>query len=110
MKDLAPHSLTEKFPPLRDSEYLALKASILSVGLVVPIVLRDGFILDGRARYRACRELGIDLRDCHFIEYPGGHPYEVLIALNGVRRHLTKGQRACCAAEYADYLDEKSKE
>lgn len=31
-------------------------------GQLVPIILRDGSILDGRHRYQACKDLGIDVR------------------------------------------------
>jgi len=31
-------------------------------GQLVPIILRDGSILDGRHRYQACKHLGIDVR------------------------------------------------
>ena len=49
------------FPPLRDEEYLALRADIEKRGVLVPIEVDGdtGEILDGNHRLRACEELGI---------------------------------------------------
>lgn len=42
--------------------FIELKQDIQKNGQLVPILLRDGKVLDGRHRLRACRELGIDVR------------------------------------------------
>ena len=41
-------------------EYEGLKASIKERGQEVPILLLNGQNLDGRHRYRACLDLGIE--------------------------------------------------
>jgi ParB-like chromosome segregation protein Spo0J len=47
-------------PQLSTEEYESLKQSIKENGLWVPIVVnKDGVILDGHHRYKACQELGI---------------------------------------------------
>src|SRR5438094_10547630 len=47
-------------PPLSQEEYGLLKGDIASRGVMVPIELdRNGEILDGKHRLRACKELGI---------------------------------------------------
>ena len=39
-----------------------LKNDICKNGQLVPIILRDGNILDGRHRHKACMELGVDIK------------------------------------------------
>ena len=47
-------------PELSTEEYESLKQSIKENGLWIPIVVnKDGFILDGHHRYKACQELGV---------------------------------------------------
>ena len=50
------------FPPMREPEYARLKGSIRQAGLLEPIVMWRGAIIDGRHRLRACLELGVDPR------------------------------------------------
>jgi len=49
-------------PKLSDTEFESLKADIKTNGLNIPIKIYDGLILDGRHRYRACLELGVEPR------------------------------------------------
>jgi 16S rRNA G966 N2-methylase RsmD/disulfide oxidoreductase YuzD len=47
-------------PKLKPEEYQELKSSIAENGLYYPIIInKDGFILDGHHRFKACNELGI---------------------------------------------------
>jgi hypothetical protein len=55
----------------------------------VPILVHKGHILDGRHRYRACRQLGIP---CPTVEWKDGHPWLEVQSRNLIRRHLTKEQ------------------
>ena len=53
------HPLADLFPAMPPAEYDALLDSIRANGQREPITLhRDGRILDGRHRERACEELG----------------------------------------------------
>jgi hypothetical protein len=47
-------------PLLPESEYQELKSDIESRGLREAILVKDNHILDGRHRYRACRDLDIE--------------------------------------------------
>src|SRR5947209_15212871 len=56
------HPEYEKIVPrLKPEEYQQLKSSIAENGLYHPIIInKDGFVLDGHHRVRACLELGIE--------------------------------------------------
>lgn len=57
------HPLAEKFPPIPPEDFEELKESIRKYGLFEPIIINDqGQILDGRHRYRALIELGMELK------------------------------------------------
>ena len=80
-------------------DYAALKADIRTKGQNEPIWLYQGKILDGRHRYQACVELGIEPS---FREYQGVDPVGFVVSQNLHRRHLDVSQRAMIAAEIAD--------
>jgi len=92
---LEPHPLAELIPEMSDEEYAALRDDIEARGLVEPILLLDDKILDGRHRYRACAELGIEPK---FARYVDGDPIGRVISANLRRRHLSTGQLAALAA------------
>lgn len=65
-------------------------------------------ILDGRHRYNACRELGIEVWGR---KWEGGmDPIEYVVSNNIHRRHLTTTQRAKAAALAMDYHAAEAKE
>jgi hypothetical protein len=77
-------------PPLRDSEYEALKADIAEHGVQYPIVVDEhGAVLDGHHRMRICQELGISPP----IEVRAGltddEKHDLALSLNLQRRHLS---------------------
>ncbi len=95
------------FPDMEPEEYEKLKEDIKEHGLLEPIVVKDGEIIDGKHRYKACLELGIEPK---FAELPDGmSPLEYVIAKNLHRRHLTKDQRAVIAQEILPMLEEEAK-
>lgn len=55
-------------------------------------------IIDGRHRWRACSELGIE---CETTEYTDDDPLGFVVSLNLHRRHLNESQRAMVAAKMA---------
>lgn len=83
--------------PLMDADGLAgLAADIRANGLVNPIVLHEGQVVDGRNRLLACQQAGMEPR---FVQwraiYDGPVPLTRWIWSENVeRRHLTKAQVA----------------
>lgn len=88
-KALSAHPVATLFPDLSPADYAVLKADIRRHGVKVPILVYQGQILDGRHRYRACRELG---RPCPMTEWAGGDAWLEVQSRNLVRRHLAKEQ------------------
>jgi ParB-like chromosome segregation protein Spo0J len=59
-------------------------------GLLEPITLHEGMILEGRNRYRACLEADVTPR---FKQFTGGKPLTFVISMNLRRRHLSQDER-----------------
>ena len=93
------HPLAELFPQMMDKEFQSLVCDIREHGLREPIVTLDGLILDGRHRYRACMEAGIDP---DFRELGDTDPIAFVVSVNLHRRQLTKSQLSVIAARLAD--------
>ena len=85
------HEIASLFPLLPDTELSELSENIKTMGLLVPIVIYEGKILDGRNRYRACKLAGVEP---DFIEWDGTDPWEYVWSQNAERRHLPSGQKA----------------
>jgi hypothetical protein len=83
------HPYAAVFPDMDDATYRALVDDIAANGLRLPITLYDGQILDGRNRYRACVELGIEPAT---EAYKGTDPIDFVVSLNLRRRHLNESQ------------------
>lgn len=94
------HPLCTLFPRITGNEFESLKADIELNGLRNPIVLHDGFILDGGNRYRACMEIGVIPET---IEYAGGNLVHYVLSVNMHRRHLSAGQQAAIVASAQDW-------
>src|SRR5262245_54850204 len=98
--DLAFHEATNLFPLMEGEEFEQLKADIKANGQRLPILTFKGKIIDGRNRYRACKELGINpwLQDAMVAPQSGvvrgvPSPVECVVSLNLHRRHLTPEQK-----------------
>lgn len=96
------HQLASIFPLMRGAEYEALVGDIRENGLLEPIVLYDGQVLDGRNRQRACLDAGVPLRT---ITYDGDDPLSFVLSQNLERRQLNESQRAMAAARLAILSD-----
>ena len=87
------HPAANRMPIITGDAFEALVDDIAKRGLVKPIELFDGQILDGRNRYRACIRAGVEPR---YIEAQLGDatPYDYVWSLNGARRDMDAGQKA----------------
>jgi hypothetical protein len=92
------HPAAAIFPMLDEVELTQLAEDIKENGLIERISLYEGMILDGRNRYLACQQAGVEPR---FDELPfvNDCPVTWVISKNLHRRHLTVSQRAMVAAE-----------
>ena len=104
------HSVANLFPMMNNDEYAALVADIHQHGQREPIWLLDNQILDGRNRWQACCDLGIQPITR---EYTGPTDMAALVgfvvSLNLKRRHLDKGQLAFVALDIEKALAEEAK-
>ncbi len=103
------HEVANIFPMMQGDEFDALKADISANGLREPIWLHpDGRIIDGRNRYLACCELGIEppyrTWNC------SGSLVAFVVSLNLHRRHLTSGQKAVVALDILPMLETEAHE
>ena len=102
MTPLEFHKASEIFPLMSDAEFQELKVDIKAHGLREPIWIYESQILDGRNRYRACQELGIEPEYKEWSSDNGDDPVSFVVSMNLKRRHLKEGQRAMIAAKLAD--------
>jgi N6-adenosine-specific RNA methylase IME4 len=84
---------------MNGEQFNALIEDIKTNGLLSPIVLFEGQILDGRHRYKACVNLGIE-PDVE--EFEGDDPLAFVISHNLSRRHLDESQRAMIAGKISN--------
>jgi N6-adenosine-specific RNA methylase IME4 len=93
------HEIADLFPLIEGDEFKLLCGDVKKEGLNHPVILLDDKILDGRNRYRACIEVGIEPR---YEKFEGEDPLAFVLSENLHRRHLTASQRAALAAEVAN--------
>jgi hypothetical protein len=102
------HPACLAFPLLPDAELRDLADDIKLRGLLHPIVVFRGQILDGRNRLAACEMAGVEPR---FAEWASsGSPVEWVISTNLHRRHLSASQRAVVALDLLPLLEKEAKE
>jgi hypothetical protein len=110
------HPLAALFPELPSEELTQLARDIKERGLLEPIIVYKGLILDGRNRYRACQIAGVKPRIEEFnAKAAKRSPEEFVLSRNLRRRHLSVGQKAAIALDWSDQVElspdpEKNKE
>ena len=104
--DIPYHPLATLIPPMSSDELEKLTQDIRHNGLLEPVVLFEGQILDGRHRWQACLSAGVDPR---FEEFVGNDPVSYVLSKNLHRRHLTSAQKAAIAAEALPLLEKQAK-
>jgi len=105
-KNFRYHPACKLFPVMPDDQLQQLADDIRKNGLLEPILIHDGEILDGRNRLLACEKVGVEP---DFVEWDGDStPTERVISGNLMRRDLTAGQRALIGAELLPLLKEEA--
>lgn len=100
------HDLANAFPMMSDDEFAALVEDIDKNGLLHPVVMFEGKILDGRNRFEATQKLGIPHRE---IKFTGDDPAAFVASENLRRRHLTPTQLAVAAENLANAMQGRPK-
>ena len=91
------HELATIFPSMTGEEFEAFKLDIKQNGLRVPIKTYKGAILDGRHRYQACQELGIE---AEFEALPDDTDLVAYVRSANIKtRHLNQSQVAAVSME-----------
>lgn len=106
--DLPVHKVASLFPEMTKSEYSDLLEDIRANGLYEPIWLHEGQVIDGRHRYKACLELGIEPKTRNW--NGEGSLVRFVAAMNLKRRYLTASQRAAVGAQMMPMLRAEAKE
>lgn len=88
---VAIHPAAEHFPPMDETRFDELVASLRRDGQIDAIAVLDGKILDGRHRYRACLKIGMEPRFEQLT--PDTNPYDYVESKNIERRDLEAFQR-----------------
>jgi len=94
------HELADLFPSMEEPAFQDLVRDIRTNGLVEPITLFKGKVLDGRNRQRACAEAGVEPR---YVEFQGDDPRAFVISKNINRRHLTDNARTLVWASLMEF-------
>jgi hypothetical protein len=96
-KEYEYHPLSARFPMMEGQEFEDLADDIAANGQKETVKLLDGKILDGRDRYRGCRDRKIP---CWFENWNGeGDPRDYVLSMNLHRRHLTPEARQALVIE-----------
>lgn len=88
-------------------EFDDLVQDIKAHGLLEPIVLIEGKILDGRNRYKACQRADVKPK---FVDYQGNGALSYVVSKNVLRRHLNESQRGVIALDVEKELAKEAAE
>lgn len=102
------HPAAAIFPLLAGEDLERLTADVKAHGLLHPITLHEGQILDGRNRALACERAGVPVRTTPWTG--SGSPVAWVVSQNLHRRHLTASQRAMVGAALVPLFEEEAKE
>jgi hypothetical protein len=92
---LSAHDLANLLPMIDPARFVELREDIRKNGILEPIKLFEGRILDGRNRYKAAREIGYAFSAKDFEVFTGiyAEAEAYVFSTNFLRRQLTAAQR-----------------
>jgi hypothetical protein len=102
-----PHALAKVLPAMSGEDYDRLRTDIAANGLLEPITLYEGKVLDGIHRQKVCEEAGVEPR---YEEFSGDDPLMFVYSRNIARRHLSKSQLAMIAADLLPQFKQAAKQ
>ncbi len=89
-------------------EFKALVEDIKKKGLILPIILYDGKIVDGKNRYRACLKINVAPM---FMVYKGKlSAIDLVTSLNSIRRSDSPAKKAEIAVRIMKFLEDEEEE
>ena len=91
------HPLSSAFPAMTDNEFQELRDSIETNGVLNPITIYEGMVIDGWHRYKAANEANVDCPETELDDWID--PKDFVLAQNKNRRHITMAQLAIATAE-----------
>ncbi len=101
------HPFAAKFPMMEGELFNQLVEDIRKDGLLHPVVRKDGVVIDGITRIRACEKAGVKVR---YEEYEGSlSAMDYIWKNNFLCRDLLKDQRVMLAIEWGKALVEEAK-
>jgi len=100
------HEIANVWPLMTDDALQELTEDIRKNGLVNPIWLYEGKVLDGRNRWTACIMAGVKPTTK---EYIGDNPTAFAVSMNDKRRHMNKGQLGAIAVELLPFFEKDAK-
>jgi len=86
------HPLSSAFPAMTDNEFKELRDSIEVNGVLNPITIYEGMVIDGWHRYKAANEANVDCPETELDDWID--PKDFVLAQNKNRRHITMAQLA----------------
>jgi hypothetical protein len=96
------HEIANVWPLMTDDALTELANDIRANGLMNPIWLYEGKVLDGRNRWTACIMAGVKPTTK---EYTGDNPTAFAVSMNDKRRHMNKGQLGAIAVELLPFFE-----
>lgn len=92
----------EQYREANAEELAMMVESIKKNGLLIPIMIQNGMLMDGRNRMLACNLAGVEPS---FVEVKVTDSFEFSKALNGARRHLGKEDHRRAIEYKKDWID-----
>lgn len=90
----AENTVFQPMPDLTSEQYEALRADIVTNGVLVPVTVdQHGRIIDGHNRHAIATDLGIPCPTTTVVVEDDTAAMDLAVTLNGARRHLTQEQK-----------------